>query len=457
MINVVKDKERLININPLVVYFILSEEEHNEYCDDIRALNNYVGFTRGIFSFESVVHSNGASGVLPSALTSQFGSNNLLVRLLDDVDGSFQYLCSSIELNADEDTVEQRIIDFVVSVCRDNVAIAEHRNQSLADANSCDTDPRAHYFNQVKDIFTRAINKRRFKRGVWRKRCRSYDLSLTALSCSLESSPFESDSPFSDSANHTRMSGVSSKARRVYDLISSEVDEKDMQSILLELLGSISQLPDFEDSKAIAEGVVNDKYADNVKRDHYSRFQPQQRPSLSISVKRISTVMYREKSKKYGVEIVVNGHSASIYFSSKDQTMLYFAALLRHKIEQPLYLHELYNNSKGHKSKYNRDISRRWLKSIYELVFGLSNKSFDTWYSGVDKQRGKPLYQGKSQINNRIQKALCDMPDAIYYCLLNIETDSVGNTYYYVRSNPSDILVDDAMQSLCDKFETLYI
>jgi hypothetical protein len=40
MISVVKDKKRLSNINLLGVYFILSDEEYNEYCDDIRTLNN---------------------------------------------------------------------------------------------------------------------------------------------------------------------------------------------------------------------------------------------------------------------------------------------------------------------------------------------------------------------------------------------------------------------------------
>lgn len=35
MIKIINDKEKLININPLVIYFVLSAKEYKEYREDI--------------------------------------------------------------------------------------------------------------------------------------------------------------------------------------------------------------------------------------------------------------------------------------------------------------------------------------------------------------------------------------------------------------------------------------
>ena len=453
MMKIISDKERLINVNPLVIYFVLDESQCEEYKDNIRLLNNYVGFTRGIFKFEVVAKDDGEHSLLPRDISSEFASSNVFVRLVDSVDGAFRYLFTHIDLSADPDGVEESIIGFVLRACEENVSTLKSLCERL-DGNSATCAQ----VDKAIHIFNKAIAKNRFRRGVWRSPFDEYrDNCVFGFTSSLgfncdSSGPLEQAMP-----GFIQSGRMSTKAQRAYDLIKSEFDEDDMQDILTELLGAFGQAPDVETSNHIAKGAVNDRYADNLKQDHYSRFEPHQRPRLKINIKRVSTRSlttraYGRVDKKYGVEIEVNDRSASIYFKSRDQTMLYITSLLRHKIGRPLYLYELYNNSFSG-AKQTREKLKPWLMSVYNTIYPHANKSFDVWISGVDKNRGRPMHQGKSQLNTTIQSALSEMCEGMYYCVLNTQKDKNGNSYYSLNCSPEDIVLDNEMQQLYDNFK----
>ena len=166
--------------------------------------------------------------------------------------------------------------------------------------------------------------------------------------------------------------------------------------------------------------------------------------------------MYNKDSQKYGVEIEVNGKPTTIYFKSKDQTMLYLATLLRHKVGHPLYNHELYHNSRDTKSRYRREKSRPWFKKLYNIIYRYPTKTYEEWIDGVDKNHGRPLHQGKSRVVSHLKAALNDNQDAIYYCVPIAIKDRNQDSYYTVKCSPDEIIVDQEMQKLCSEFERLY-
>lgn len=445
MIKTINDKEKLININPLVIYFVLSAKEYKEYREDILNLNDYVGFTRGIFKFEVLAKGDIDNSILPSSITSEFITSNIFLRLIDSADGAFNYLFSHIDLAADSSAVEDSFIDLAVRACNENIAILESLSKNIDSNNSTHS-----LTNKAIGIFNKAIAKRHFRRGVWRSPLEIY--GTNTLFCLNKEIDFCDDAPrllLPDIPSFASNHKISSKAQRALDLIKSEFDEDDMHDILMEILSTYGQVPDVESSSNIVEGIVNDKYSDNLRRDHYKRFEPKKRPHIKIHVKRVTTTTRSKASNKYGVEIAVDDKAVSIYFKSKDQTMLYIASLICRKIGRPLYLNELYDKSLfGPKQK--RENLKPWLKDLYNTIYLYPSKTFEEWFDGINKQRGRPIHQGKSQVNTKIEMTLKDMSDAIYYCILNTHKDSRGKSYYWLNCSADEIELNSEIELLCE-------
>ena len=444
MIKIINDKEKLININPLVIYFVLSAKEYKEYREDILNLNNFIGFTRGIFKFEVLAKGDVDHSILPSSITYELIKSNIFLRLIDSADGAFNYLFSHIDLAADSSVVEDSIIDLAVRVCDENIAILESLSKNIDSNNTTYS-----LTNKAIGIFNKAIAKSRFRRGVWRSPFMVH--GSTVLHCLNHEIDFCDDVPGSllqDIPSFAINHRISSKAQRALDLIKSEFDEGDMHDILIEILGAYGQVPDVESSSNIVEGIVNDKYSDNIRRDHYKRFEPKKRPHIKIHIKRVTTTTRSKASNKYGVEIEVDDKVVSIYFKSKDQTMLYIVSLLCRKNGRPLYLNELYDKSLiGPKQK--RERLKPWLKDLYNTIYLYPSKTFEEWFDGINEQRGRPVHQGKSQVNTKIESTLKDMSDAIYYCILNTHKDSSGKSYYWLNCSADEIELNSEIQHLC--------
>ena len=449
MIKIINDKEKLININPLVIYFVLNAKEYEEYKNDILNLNNYIGFTRGIFKFEVLTKGNVDHSILPQNITAELVKSNVFLRLIDSYDGAFNYLFSHIDLVADSNIVEDCIINLTIRVCNENIAVLKSLNEHIDNGNMTHLQ-----IDKAISIFNKAIAKSRFRREVWRPLLTVHgSIRLYNLDTEIDFCDDLPGSSLQELPGFITDYKISSKTKRAIDLIKSEFDEDDMQDIIMEILGAYGQVPDVENSRNIVEGVVNDEYSDNIRQDHYKRFEPKKRPNIKIHIKRVTTTTRSKASDKYGVEIEVDDKAVSIYFKSKDQTMLYIASLLCRKTGRPLYLNELYDKSLiGPKQK--RERLKPWLKDLYNTIYLYPSKTFEQWFDGINEQRGRPIHQGKSQVNTKIESSLKDMSDAIYYCIINTHKDSRGKSYYSLNCSANEINLNSEMQQLCEIPET---
>ena len=97
-------------------------------------------------------------------------------------------------------------------------------------------------------------------------------------------------------------------------------------------------------------------------------YKTNQQPNLHISIEKVPYIDKRKHREytRYGVSVKFGDYSIPISFESTDQTMLYIAAILRYKINRPLYVHELRNNQKG--SIQAREISRKWLSKLFSVI-----------------------------------------------------------------------------------------
>lgn len=208
-------------------------------------------------------------------------------------------------------------------------------------------------------------------------------------------------------------------------------------------------------------------------QDEYRKFEMSKAPLLYL--RKIPTTHYRKKVERYGVLVNIEGKNVPIFFKDVDQQMLYISAMLRHKAGAPIYLHELFNNSRGGtQSDEQKRKFVKWIEKVYECVIDYAKnkvgyRSVATWLKKVadagspqvEKSNGKtilkkkanPLYQAKSDANRCVRTALRFYPTAMSYCMLQTKLDNNNYTYYTFYCPAENIRIDEDLQAIMDACE----
>ena len=464
---IIKDEQRLINLHPLVVYFMLPPELYAEYGDNLKALNKYKGFTHGVFKFQAFSLSEEHGNALPVTMTDALKGYNMMVRLVDDDAGNFYYALHHVDFDtklgaadafdSNYNLVESSMHSFIVDVCKQNV---EHLNERLAIKSATDSPSSRQNYTKMRDVFQYIALQQDFKHGVWERinirefkyRC---DLGEEARHLAeAEQQRRLEDSKFLRSIHH-----IQDKVSKAVDKLTRAGLSTYQAELAVETLWSIIEtefnIPDQETSDEIAKGTVDKEYSSYIRRDQTTRFKPQTEPTVSAAIKRVSVVSKNGHERlHWGVEFHVNGEAFPIYFGSKPQTMIYICTLLRAKLGEKLYLHEFFNNSKGTKSKFQRKKSMPWLEEVFYTIYPSMQPPFEEWMQKIqdEKNPGRPLNQGKSQAARKVQEALEGQPDGRYYCVIDTKSDSNGDSYYNIRIKPDNIMIPEKMQYLVDEF-----
>lgn len=160
----------------------------------------------------------------------------------------------------------------------------------------------------------------------------------------------------------------------------------------------------------------------------------------------------RRQKRKWGVMLLINNRPVPIAFGSKEGTMIYICTLLKNKIGERMFRHEIFNNSKGKHSKLSKSKSQKWLKAVYDTLFCGSNDDFATWSKKIQASRGHALDQGKSQACRKIKEALKLHPEALPHCLVGTVTDGNRDSYYSIAIKGDDITVPETLEHLVDEF-----
>ena len=432
---IIKDPQRQINLHPLVIYFVLSTKETKEKEAALMMLNNYRGFTRGIFKFETVTRVGSYCNDITSEIADSIKHYNMFVRLVDDNSDEFHYAVHKINYNQRSDDIEISMQNFIVEVCKKNI---KHLATRISDYEGRDVSAEKKTFvRQMQQAFMDAVSMRDFTHGVWAR--------LMGEEC-LEIPRHESK--ISTDGNAKEM-----PAEFAYKF--EKAAKANNPQYLWNWLESLTGAPDKETSDEIAKGCYDSKYT-YVRRDHQRRMQPKEKPNVSVEIKHVVKRVLKDgrEKKEYGVVFTVNDEVFPICFGSKDQTMLYVCTLLRKKIGEKMYLHEFYNNSKGtsRNTKFKRGKSVKWLRAVYDSIFPHDAREFSEWIQKVEEAHGRPLNQGKSQSTKVVEEAMKSQSSGIYYCTIKTKEDEIGDSYYDIKIEPDKITIPENMQFLLDEF-----
>lgn len=264
---IIDDERRILNLNHMAIYLMLTAEEMAMYGDKLKRLNNYRRVTRGIFRFEIVEKGSTPYEQLPKEMTRGAArACNLLVRLVNSIHKIYCYGLDFVDMSLDSDSIHNELNLIVDEICRKNIFqldILEYRNTGTAMSalqmyRNC---------NIVKSVFERALDG---------------------------------------------------------DVIS----KNDFPDVRMQ---RVSETTDLARSRSIAEDAFAGPLSDKIERERCERELPDRRPNISINLKNVPTGSCYKSGKlkmSIGLELMIDGDIVNVPITKIDQKMLYTAVLV---------------------------------------------------------------------------------------------------------------------------------
>lgn len=430
---IIKDELRLLNIHPLVIYFVVSPEVYNVYGNYLRMLNTRKDFTRNLYKFQVICNMREYYKNVPLELQESLKVDSLLVRLLDDTDGNFYYALQNVDFCCSYDEIERSVQSYISDICVQNIIYLTVRMSS----NPRTKDKKLYVQTSLETILDA------FKKANSIENC-----SEEVFSQSID----DADNVFLKSVPPplTLQSGLKNIINN--HVIKTKDNGKELLEEILEFLQDYN-ITDKETSDLIASGLCNRKDSLSIFSDQKSRIKPENEPHIEAEIRLVQKRMHNGRIKQnVRVILKINDDEVPISFNTKAETMIYVCTLLRKVKNEKLYRHEFLNNSKGYNSKFQRKTSRSWFNDVFNTLFPSMDKDFSEWFLNIQSNGGHALSQGKSQINSLIQKALAvNNADGIYYCIINISNDENNDTYYDIFIKPEHITIPENMHFLVEQ------
>ena len=118
MIKIIDDTKKILNLNPLVIYFLFSPEEKKKYERIVGRLNQNSALTLGVFKFRAVTRSQDPelNAMLGDVIPADGG--NMLVRFFDRTEEAFSYGLTDIDFSLPKKEIERRITAEVKDIAR---------------------------------------------------------------------------------------------------------------------------------------------------------------------------------------------------------------------------------------------------------------------------------------------------------------------------------------------------
>ena len=136
---IIKDNLKLLNIHPLVIYFVVSPDVYNVHASYIRMLNSKNEFTRNLYKFQIICNMKEYYKNIPLELQESLKVDSLFVRLLDDTDGNFYYSLQNVDFSRCYDEIERSIHSYISDISVQNISHLTERintNSKLKDKDS---------------------------------------------------------------------------------------------------------------------------------------------------------------------------------------------------------------------------------------------------------------------------------------------------------------------------------
>ena len=278
---IINDKNRILNLNHLAIYIMLSESEEREYGKKLSHLNNDVSLTKGIFQFAIVKKGTTPYEELPEYMKRATKLCNVMIRLVNSIHETYCYGLDVINLDKAIVDVKAGLNSFIVAVCEANV-----RQLEILEDRSTGSSIRAMKMYRdnaiVKEMFETVLEGNVCNRGV---------------------------------------------APAVLERTTDSTDMAESSEIVIEALGARS-----------ARKISMELYERN-------RTGSSVNITLSITSVPTGGKPLKNGKKKtgWGFDICIKGEHMPVYFGSTDQTFLYAAVLMASIEGYPLGRRHFFN------------------------------------------------------------------------------------------------------------------
>ena len=394
---IINDEQRLLNLNHMAIYLMLTQDEKACHEEKLKRLNKYSTLTRGLFHFDIIEKGDTPYEELPKDMIRNMRHYNVLVRLVNSIHGIYCYGMEDIELNAEMPAIVDELKSFVDAVCKENVKQLDilcnrHTSTSISAMKMYRDN------NIVRDIFEAALE------------------------------------------------GDDVDASKAKTLLEKTTSSTDMGTSL----GIASSAADAEKEKA----------ASKIEKERCEREKPFERPSITMTVKYVKTgkvFKNGREQKKLGVELNIDGDSVPVWFGSTDQTFLYIATIMacaegrtiKRSDFQPVEK-LIAKNSSGEKAiREERKEIITWLSSRFSTLS--FDQRFDTWYKGVIAYAdAHPLNVALGVIRKKLWNFLClQHKNAYYYSFVVNEKGG-----YKIRGiSKNNIKIDPRLQERAEDID----
>ncbi|MBR5716680.1 MAG: hypothetical protein IKX59_08840 [Bacteroidales bacterium] len=434
-----KDNKKQLNINPLVVYFIMTPEEKEQHARDIERLNRSKTMNHNLFEFNTVVRARYNNNVLTKGLIKDMEENNVIVKLFGNDDERFFYAFETVEFM--EGIFENQIESFLYDVCKLNVKNLKSEKKRLG---CYPSKERKEAVEILLKSFTEVVNDFGFDK------VHAIASRWSSVSCSPVSNCNASKIP----------PGIKDDIR--YAMGSEEGRKKeDAKKRLIAMIEGWFDAPSSGYSKKVLTGAVDNTKSETLEEDNYTRHPSSQVPTISVEIKKITVLNRKDGSRRenYGFVYNIDGEIVEMYIGGTEPAMIYACTLLKQYTGARFYLDDL-RIRKGELSRFNPNTPERkylnatleWIRQIYKVFVPSAAKDFPEWYASLfnflDKSPGHPIYQGKSACNSKISKTLKEYRKAIYFCTLQVREDSKGKFYEVDLPSSESIKLSDELLKL---------
>ena len=386
---IIDDDKRILNLNHMAIYLMLTAEEMAGYKDKLKTLNSFRKLTRGIFRFEIVEKGDTPYEMLPKDMTRTVTNCNVLVRLINSIHSIYCYGLDSIDLKLDEQELRAELNSIVDDVCKKNIKQMEilcERHTSTA--MQAVREYRA--INIVKDTFERALEGE----IIPKEECPTDQVQKIANTSDIKESRELMQEAFTDP--------VSEKIER-------ERCEREAPSTIPSISITIKNVPT-------------------------GKFYTETNRAI----------------KKFGVELVINGDVVNVPITKIDQKMLY-TAIVKAKMDGKILKRKdfTYDDRNTSRDKKWRE-TQQWLQGVFKMLS--PDSTFDKWFLSANiAGPAARINDAKTKMNKDLWNALSlQYKDAYYYCCIAKEGTRKEGARYAIRVDKNKLHIDKVFLNRLD-------
>ncbi len=448
--DIIVDKQKQLNYHPLAVYFMLQPSDFKRNESKIKCLNNNARFTRGVFMFRAFERGKNFYSALTEQLTKTIASHNVILRLVDDIDGNFIYAFDNIDFTGKRNSFESSLESFITGACKENITILK-RLQSENTNNPENSTDNISMIEPMINRFTEAMDPSSFTKALQGHISNNYALWSSPLYCvpnSLGSSPmFYNDLPNGLTHGHQLPPNIERRKKLIRQAITN-TEVLEYFNELTQFYESHMNIPELKESDKYVQGTIDDTQSQDLKTDLCARKEPANMPNITIGIKQVVSRVYQRNTndlvlQTWGVEITIDGNPVEINIGSKDAIMVYLCTLLQAKVGKKFHRKVFLNT---HIDNLSKSPELSWLEKVYCRIFMANRTDFKKWHSKAGKNSCQAINQGKSKVQRDIRKHLSKrFADALFYCNINLDK---SNSAYYVNLPSERIKIPEELAEL---------